>query len=231
MARRGRRYTTAATPSRRKKRPSARRRASAQPRKRRPSVRRRASAQPRKGARQDAARQAAKPAGRNGQPIRAARVVQPPRARRDRRTAGIPGPVTGARVQLRYGELLQRAVSHYAPAAVLINPEFEILSMQGPLVDYLEFPPGQPTRNLLSLARPGLRARIGALVHTAMRERAAVIDDAAHVRRNGRLFPCLLTARPIGESQEARGSLLIVFQDRPKADGDAASATHESPVL
>ncbi|HKD55844.1 MAG TPA: PAS domain S-box protein [Steroidobacteraceae bacterium] len=134
-------------------------------------------------------------------------------------------------MQLRYGELLQRAVSHYAPAAVLINPEFEILSMQGPLVDYLEFPPGQPTRNLLSLARPGLRARIGALVHTATRERAAVTDDAAHVRRNGRLFPCLLTARPIGESQEARGSLLIVFQDRPKADGDAASATHESPVL
>jgi len=134
-------------------------------------------------------------------------------------------------VQLRYGELLQRAVSHYAPAAVLIDPQFEILSMQGPLVDYLEFPPGQPTKNLLSLARPGLRARIGALVHTAMRERAAVIDDAAHVRRNGRLFHCLLTARPISESPEARSALLIVFQDRPHADGDAASAMRESPVL
>jgi len=134
-------------------------------------------------------------------------------------------------VRLRYRELLQRAVSHYAPAAVLINPDFEILSMQGPLVDYLEFPPGQPTRNLLSLARPGLRARIGALVQRAIGERAAVTDDGAQVRRNGRLFRCLLTARPISEPQQARGSLLIVFQDRSDARGDAGVSSHESPLL
>lgn len=128
-------------------------------------------------------------------------------------------------MQLHYGELLQRAVSHYAPAAVLINPDFEILSMRGPLVDYLEFPPGRPTGNLLSLARPGLRARIGTLVPRAIREMATVSDDAAHVRRDGRLFRCLLTARPISEPEGAPGSLLIVFQDRSAARGDAGSAT------
>jgi PAS domain S-box-containing protein len=135
------------------------------------------------------------------------------------------------RTQFRYGETLQRAVSHYAPAAVLIRPNFEVLSMQGPLVDYLEFPPGEPTRDLLSLTRPGLRTRITALVQRAIRERTAVSDDGAQVRRNSRLIRCLLTARPISEPQEARGSLLIVFQDRLDGSGDALASGHDSPLL
>jgi PAS domain S-box-containing protein len=158
------------------------------------------------------------------------RAPPSPAAHRVRGTATTAVQGTGGRTRLRYGEVLQRAVSNYAPAAVLIDPGFEILSMQGPLVDYLEFPAGQPTRNLLALARPGLRARIRALVHRALAESAAVTDDAAHVRRNGRHVRCLLSARRLSEPREVRGSLLIVFQDRD-ASRDAVIAAHESPLL
>ena len=44
-------------------------------------------------------------------------------------------------------ERLHRALlADFAPAAVLINPRHEILSLQGPVVEYLEFPAGEPTR-------------------------------------------------------------------------------------
>jgi PAS domain S-box-containing protein len=189
-----------------------------------------ATSSTRKG-RPSARRAKGKLPGSNAELALPAGETTPSLAYRTRGTEPVAAPATQARAQFRYGELLQRAVSHYAPAAVLINPNFEILSMQGPLVDYLEFPPGEPTKNLLSLARPGLRARIAALVQRANQESAVVSDDAAQVRRNARLVRCLLTARPISEPREARGWLLIVFQDRPDGSGDALAPGHESPLL
>src|SRR2546429_2175147 len=134
-----------------------------------------------------------------------------PRRGRDAPTAK---PGAGARGELRTSELMQHALTHYAPASVLINRGYEILSMQGPLVDYLEFPPGQPTQNLLTLARQGLRTKIRALCQKAIDGNAPVVDSSAHVRRNGQYIACSVTARPITEPREAQGWLLVVFQDR-----------------
>src|SRR5437660_330942 len=134
-----------------------------------------------------------------------------PRRGRDAPTAR---PGAGARGELRTSELMQHALTHYAPASVLINRGYEILSMQGPLVDYLEFPPGQPTQNLLTLARQGLRTKIRALCQKAIEGNAPVVDSSAHVRRNGQYIACSMTARPIIEPREAQGWLLVVFQDR-----------------
>ena len=79
----------------------------------------------------------------------------------------------------------------FAPAAVLIDQRHEILSVQGPVVDYLEFPPGELTRDLLSLARSGLRTSI----------RAACQQAAAGASRGGRC------ARP----RQAAGHLCAVY--------------------
>src|SRR5437762_338850 len=51
-----------------------------------------------------------------------------PRRGRDAPTAK---PGAGARGELRTSELMQHALTHYAPASVLINRSYEILSMQG----------------------------------------------------------------------------------------------------
>ena len=54
----------------------------------------------------------------------------------------------------------KQLLADYAPASVLINRQFEVLCFHGPTVDYLEFPSGEPTRDLLALARQGLRTRL-----------------------------------------------------------------------
>ena len=78
----------------------------------------------------------------------------------------------------------KRLLADYAPASVLISRKFEVLCFQGPTVNYLEFPSGEPTQDLLALARTGLRTRLRSLVVEAIRTGEAVTDANARVKRN-----------------------------------------------
>ena len=103
----------------------------------------------------------------------------------------------------------------YAPASVLINRKFEVLCFQGPTVDYLEFPSGEPTRDLLALARPGLRARLRALVAQVIQTGEAATDRAPRVKRHGHYFPCVITVNPFDEPRKPSELLLVIFDRRP----------------
>ena len=112
-------------------------------------------------------------------------------------------------------ELMQKQLlAEYAPASVLINPKFEVLCFQGPAVDYLEFPSGEPTRDLLALARQGLRTRLRALVSQVVQTGEIVTDIVPRVKRDGRYFPCEVTIRPLGEFNKQNDLLLVTFKDR-----------------
>ena len=63
----------------------------------------------------------------------------------------------------------KRLLADYAPASVLIGRKFEVLCFQGPAVDYLEFPSGEPTRDCSLSPGPGLRTRLRSLVVEATR--------------------------------------------------------------
>lgn len=127
-------------------------------------------------------------------------------------------------------ELLHRALlADFAPAAVLINRRYEILRVQGPVVDYLEFPPGELTRGLLSMARPWLRTAIRGACQQAMQEHRAVIDANARVKRQGTYVSCAVTARPIAGAKDADGVLLVTFQDRPARR--VAAGTKKAPAV
>ena len=115
----------------------------------------------------------------------------------------------------RVAELLHRALTaDFAPAAVLINPRHEILAVQGPVVDYLEFPPGELTRDLLSMARSGLRMAIRGACRQAMQGHRTAIDANARVERQGVYVPCTVTARPVAGPKDAESLLLVTFHDR-----------------
>ena len=146
-------------------------------------------------------------------PILAAHAPRVGVVRRDER----PRPAAAV------AELLHRALlADFAPAAVLINQGHEILSVQGPVVDYLEFPPGELTRDLLSMARSGLRSAIRSVCQEAQRAHRAAIDANARVMRQDAYIPCTVTARPIARAANAEGLLLVTFQDRPAHQAEVA---------
>ena len=54
------------------------------------------------------------------------------------------------------GEVTQALLARYAPAAVVLDGDLTILHYRGQTGRYLEPPPGEPTLNVLRMAKPGL---------------------------------------------------------------------------
>lgn len=117
-------------------------------------------------------------------------------------------PATGV------AEMLNKLLlKKYAPAAVLMTRRYEVLSMQGPLVNVLDFPSGEPTRDLLAMARPGLPARIRAAVHAAIRSGQPASNDEATAKQSADSLRCRITVTPVEDTKEAEGLLLVTFEE------------------
>ncbi|MEA3412506.1 MAG: PAS domain S-box protein [Pseudomonadota bacterium] len=119
---------------------------------------------------------------------------------------------------ISFKELAQKAVlAELAPACALIDPNCKVLAVLGPASDYLEMPSGEPTGDLLTMARPGLKTNIRDAVHKTVVDRKTVIDTEARVNRGGELFPCRITFTPLTGFQGAEDLILVSFKDRPEA--------------
>lgn len=129
----------------------------------------------------------------------------------------------------RFAELVNRdLLEEYAPAAVLINRVYEILHFQGPTVNFLEFPKGTPTHDLITLVREGLRARIRTAVDYVLKENQPIVDLDAKVKRNGQYVPCTLTIRPVFDPKFPNDLLLITFEEKQSSASNKVipSTTH-----
>ncbi len=123
---------------------------------------------------------------------------------------------TSAMNRKSFKELTEQLIlNEYSPAAALCSRSLEILYITGPLVNYLEFPRGELTNDLLAMARPGLRTKLRATCKTAIQEGRVVRESDAKVNRNGQYFKCTINARPLTEPKEAAGLLLVLFHDAP----------------
>ena len=79
-----------------------------------------------------------------------------------------------------FADLTHRLLlDQFAPAAVLINRKYEILYFFGPTDRYLAVPAGEPTQDLMMMAREGLRTKLRSAIHKAVRE-----GRSGHSRRS-----------------------------------------------
>ena len=67
----------------------------------------------------------------------------------------------------RYGLLHQNVVEQLAPPSVLINEDYDIVHLSEHARRFLRFTGGEPTRNLLKVAHPGIRLDLQALLLAA----------------------------------------------------------------
>ena len=118
------------------------------------------------------------------------------------------------RRRLGFGELSQRALLEaYAPASILINAKHEGLYYFGAMDRYLKVVSGEGTRDVLAMAREGLRAKLRSAVQRAKQDHARVTVTGAQLKRNGGSVGVSITALPVeGESEEL---LLVSFVDEP----------------
>ncbi|MCO4842814.1 MAG: PAS domain S-box protein [Yoonia sp.] len=113
----------------------------------------------------------------------------------------------------RLAELSQSLlVARYAPAAVLINVNSETLYFDGPTDNYLRVPSGESSRDLLAMAREGLRTRLRIAIRTA-RSGAVDVKESATITRGNEKVNVIIQVHPV-KLDEAE-MFLVTFVDQP----------------
>ena len=131
---------------------------------------------------------------------------------------------------------LQAAVEYlillrFAPAAVLVTDQGEVLYFSGKTGRYLEPAVGKPSANLFSMAREGLSQTLSESFHRAVRDQTP--KSIKHVKlqdKDDKQYVDVFI-QPLNEPEALRGMVLVVFFDvaaprryKPTDSDDHASA-------
>jgi two-component system, chemotaxis family, CheB/CheR fusion protein len=116
-----------------------------------------------------------------------------------------------------FRELSQRTLLEaFAPASVLINAKHEGLYYFGSADRYLKIVSGEDTRDVLAMAREGLRVKLRSAIQRVKQDHARVTVTGAHVQRNECSIGVSITALPV--ESDGEDLFLISFVDDPTPD-------------
>ena len=103
----------------------------------------------------------------------------------------------------------------YAPAAVLVNAEGDILYISGRTGKYLEPAAGKVNVNIYAMAREGLREALTGVIRKALKDAVPVLLNGLRVGTNGGTQIVNVVVQAMDKPDSLRGRVLIVFKDVP----------------
>jgi len=113
----------------------------------------------------------------------------------------------------RMNDLMNRALAaRFGPAAVLVNPDLEVLYFHGNTESFLARPTGVPTSNLLDIARDGIRHKLQEMVTDALSLKRPVRMEDARVRDGGNWTPLAITASPVRAGIDIGPLVVLTFE-------------------
>jgi two-component system CheB/CheR fusion protein len=116
------------------------------------------------------------------------------------------------------------AAGRYVPPGVLINEDFDILQFRGQAGPFLAPAPGEPSHNLLKMAREGLFMALRTAVQECQRTGAGVSRPGVRVRGESVDREIELQVLPIKLPQVGERCYLILFEEQ------AARAVRPAPA-
>jgi two-component system CheB/CheR fusion protein len=126
------------------------------------------------------------------------------------------GPDENNNGRLQRSDSLRRAantiVEHFAPTFVIVDEIGQTLYFSSGTGKYLQPAAGPPNRDIVAMARSGLRADLRAALHRAKETGQRVVRDRIHVQINGGMQMVSLSVEPIVDSKEIAYG--VVFTDR-----------------
>ena len=128
-------------------------------------------------------------------------------------------------------------LENFALPGVLVNEKYEIIHFMGKTDKYLETPVGNASFNILSMAREGLRFKLNAALHNAVRQKQKTTYDSLRVKYNGEFRTVDLTVMPLTKVAGTPGYFLVMFDDKAFPDrpakkrGKKAATDNSDPVV
>lgn len=126
------------------------------------------------------------------------------------------------RLPQRIVDVAQRAlIERFAPGSVLIERNGQVVWIHGSIGAYLEPPPGEPSRDIMAMARHGLRGKLRSAVRDAIKDRRTV-DFRVRIRQTQGEQAVAVTVAPLPDPSETL--LLVSFRDLDPVQGHPAPA-------
>jgi two-component system CheB/CheR fusion protein len=148
-----------------------------------------------------------------GPPVRMASHDEPPHA--------LGGELSAQR------EADRMTVNRFAPPAVLINAEMQILQFRGPTSAYLQPPTtGKATFDVLKMAREGLMLPLRSAINQAKKENKTVRRENVRVDQNGNTRAVNIEVVPLKNLRER--CYLILFEEAGRSEASVASQSGKS---
>jgi len=117
-------------------------------------------------------------------------------------------------------------LAEHAPPGAVIDNQMNVVQIRGRTAPYLEIPPGEPTRNLLRMAREGLIAGLGKAIQTASQRNAAAKGDGFRIEEGGQLREVAIQVIPFKASSASKERhFLVLFEDAESNRGPKAAHT------
>ncbi|GAA5182164.1 chemotaxis protein CheB [Niveibacterium umoris] len=104
---------------------------------------------------------------------------------------------------------------NFAPAAVLVNGDGDILYISGRTGKYLEPAAGKVNINLHAMAREGLREALTGVIAKVLRDHQSVTLHGVEVSTHAGPQLVNVTVQPLAKPEPLNGRVLVVFQDAP----------------
>ena len=162
-----------------------------------------------------------------------------------KQAASVPAPALGeSRLERREKPIEGRAgldvqreadrlvLAEHGPPGAVIDDDMNIVQVRGHTAPYLELSPGEPTHNLLKLAREGLIGGLGEAIRVARQTNRTAKHEGFRFEGNGDLVEVGIKVIPFSGSPASKERhYLVLFQDKEKPIGTPAKqrpATQET---
>ena len=120
-------------------------------------------------------------------------------------------------------------LAEYGPPGAVIDDGLNIVQVRGRTAPYLELSPGQPTQNLMKLAREGLIAGLGKAIRTARQTNDLAQEAGFRIEDGGQLKDVSIKVIPFRSSSSEDRHFLVLFEDaRPNAVPKSGPQTHRT---
>lgn len=101
----------------------------------------------------------------------------------------------------------------YAPAAVVVNPDGDIIYISGRTGKYLEPAAGKANWNIHAMAREGLRGPLSTVLKKAAAQTTALQFPGLEIQQDGAVQQVDVTVQALAQPAALQGLVLIVFRD------------------
>jgi two-component system CheB/CheR fusion protein len=142
----------------------------------------------------------------------AAAVIEPVKAG--------PEPAVAEQAVRKLAETI--ILENYAPTCVLVNKKYDILYVNGRTDQFLALPAGEPTYNVLKMARDEVRFKLSTVLHKAFKEKKEARAQGLPVKIDGSISTFNLIVRPVAVAGSEGELAMVIFEIKKPSARPAA---------